>query len=191
MPGSKLRPSYIFLSFRNTRDVFLRCISPRVCKKIVPGQQDYSCMPSLASTTVCHPFGEVTRCVHNGIKHPYGRPAQRMVNGCWSATWRTLTYHQSLRGRYHYALAERNTRERRRKRKDLLETIELAISIILNPEEPPPEGASIVKLKHLPQFILVKLNRTRATRLDALDDGVIQIFPSARCKLLWRGKRKR
>jgi hypothetical protein len=107
----------------------------------------------------------------------------------------------SLRERY--ALAERSTRDGRRKRKDLPETIELAVGmkvmvtsniatdlditngargtvvdIILNPEEPPLGDASIVQLKHLPQCVLVKLNRTRATRLDALDDGVIPIFPA-------------
>ena len=101
------------------------------------------------------------------------------------------------------ALAQRNVAgDGRRKRKDLPETIELAIGmkvmvtsniatdlditngargviadILLNPEEPPLDG-SIVTLKHLPQCILVKLNRTRATRLDGLEDGVIPIFPA-------------
>ena len=39
MSGSKLRPFYIFLSFRNTRDVFLRCISSRVRKKLCQGSK--------------------------------------------------------------------------------------------------------------------------------------------------------
>ena len=107
----------------------------------------------------------------------------------------------SLRERY--ALTERSTRDRRRKRKDLPETIELAVGmkvmvtsniatdlditngargtivdIILNSEEPPLGDVSIVELKHLPQCVLVKLNRTRATRLAGLDDGVIPIFPA-------------
>ena len=102
-----------------------------------------------------------------------------------------------------YALAQRSTGDGRRKRKDLPETIELAIGmkvmvtsniatdlditngargtvvdIVLNPEEPPLGDSSIIALKHLPQCVLVKLNRTRATRLDGLDDGVIPIFPA-------------
>ena len=52
------------------------------------------------------------------------------------------------------------------------------MDIILNPEEPPLGDVSIVELKHLPQCVLVKLNRTRATRLAGLDDGVIPIFPA-------------
>ena len=49
--------------------------------------------------------------------------------------------------------------------------------VVLNPEEPPLDDASIVTLKYLPQCILVKLNRTRAARLYGLDDGVIPILP--------------
>ena len=107
----------------------------------------------------------------------------------------------SLRERY--ALAQRSSGDRRRKRKDLPETIELAIGmkvmvtsniatdlditngargiivdVILNPEEPPLEDGSIITLKYLPQCVLVKLSRTRAARLDGLDDGVIPIFPA-------------
>ena len=107
----------------------------------------------------------------------------------------------SLRERY--SLVERSTRDGRRKRKDLPETIELAIGmkvmvtsniatdlditngargtvadIILNPREPPLGEAPVVELKFLPQCVLVKLNRTRATRLDNLEDGVIPIFPA-------------
>ena len=44
-------------------------------------------------------------------------------------------------------------------------------SIILNSEEPPLQDGSVVMLKHLPQCVLVKLSRTRAARLDGLDDG--------------------
>jgi len=107
----------------------------------------------------------------------------------------------SLRERY--ALAQRGAGDGRRKRKDLPETIELAIGmkvmvtsniatdlditngargvitdIVLDPDEPPLEGDSITTLKHLPRCVLVKLNRTRAARLDGLDDGVIPIFPA-------------
>jgi len=102
-----------------------------------------------------------------------------------------------------YALAQRSSGDGRRKRKDLPETIELAIGmkvmvtsniatdlditngargtivdVILNSEEPPVGDSSIVTLKHLPQCVLVKLNRTRAARLDGLDDGVIPLFPA-------------
>ena len=110
---------------------------------------------------------------------------------------------QPLSLRERYALAEQSTRDGRRKRKDLPETIELAIGmkvmvtsniatdlditngargsmvdIILSAEEPPLGDACVVELKHLPQCVLVKLNRTRAARLDSLDAGVIPIFPA-------------
>ena len=77
-----------------------------------------------------------------------------------------------------YALAQRSTGDGRRKRKDLPETIELAIGmkvmvtsniatdlditngargtvvdIVLNPEEPPLGDSSIIALKHLPQCV--------------------------------------
>ena len=109
--------------------------------------------------------------------------------------------------REHYALARRSSSERRRRRKDLPETVELAIGmkvmvtnniatdlditngargtivdIFLNPEELPLEDGAIISLKHLPQCVLLKLNRTRAARLKGLDDGVIPIFP-AKCSM--------
>ena len=107
----------------------------------------------------------------------------------------------SLRG--CYALVECSTRDGRRKRKDLPETIELAIGmkvmvtsniatdlditngargtiadIILDPLEPPLGVTPIADLKYVPQCVLVRLNRTRAARLDTLDNGVIPIFPA-------------
>ena len=54
------------------------------------------------------------------------------------------------------------------------------VDIFLNPEEFPLEDSAIISLKHLPQCVFVKLNRTRAARLNGLDDGVIPIFP-AKC----------
>ena len=107
----------------------------------------------------------------------------------------------SLRERY--ALAQRGSGDRRRKRKDLPETIEIAIGmkvmvtsniatdlditngargtvvdVILNSDEPPMGDDSIVTLKYLPQCVLVKLTHTRAARLEGLDEGVIPIFPA-------------
>ena len=102
-----------------------------------------------------------------------------------------------------YALAQQGAGDGRRKRKDLPETIELAIrmkvmvtnniatdldikngargiivDIVLSPEEPLLGDTSIIALKHLPQCVLVKLARTRAAHLDGLDNGVILIFPA-------------
>ena len=102
-----------------------------------------------------------------------------------------------------YALAQRGLGDNRRKHKDLPEMIELAIGmkvmvtsniatdlditngargtivdIILDPEEPPLGGSAVHTLKHLPQCVLVKLNRTRAARLDGLEEGVVPIFPA-------------
>ena len=80
--------------------------------------------------------------------------------------------HLSLRERY--ALAERNTRGGQRKHKDLPETIELAIRVS-DGEEPPLDDTSIIELKRLPQSVLVKLNRTRATHPDALSNDMISM----------------
>ena len=53
------------------------------------------------------------------------------------------------------------------------------VDIILHPdEEIPQEDDNIVYLKHLPAYILVKLSRTRATKLMGLEEGVIPIEPA-------------
>ena len=107
--------------------------------------------------------------------------------------------------REHYALVERRTRDRRRKQKDLPETIELAIKmkvmitsnitinldimngargtvadIILNPQEPPLGDAPVVELNYLPQCVLIKLNRachaTRQSRRRRYTDISCQII---------------
>src|SRR5215472_16434227 len=49
------------------------------------------------------------------------------------------------------------------------------VDMILHPDEPPIPNAPIVKLKYLPAYLLVRLERTRASRLDGLDTGVIPI----------------
>lgn len=99
-----------------------------------------------------------------------------------------------------YALADRFKTEKRRKRKDLPLQVELAIGmkvmvtdnletdldvtngargeivdIILDPDEPPIGNDPIVHLKKLPAYVLVKLTRTRATRLEGLDNAVIPV----------------
>lgn len=52
------------------------------------------------------------------------------------------------------------------------------VDIILHPDEPPldPEQ-SIIYLKYLPVFLLVKLTHTKATQLARLEDHVIPIVP--------------
>ena len=92
---------------------------------------------------------------------------------------------------------------RRRKRKDLPARIELAIGmkvlvtdnletdlditngargeivdIILHPDEPATGEGSIVNLKYLPSYLLVKLSRTRASQLAGLDEAVIPVEPT-------------
>ena len=53
------------------------------------------------------------------------------------------------------------------------------VDIVLHPQEPPiSTTAPVVRLKHLPAFILVKLQRTRASKLQGLDDAVIPIQPA-------------
>ena len=51
--------------------------------------------------------------------------------------------------------------------------------LILHPEEPPLNDGPIVHLTHLPIYVLVKLDRTRASCLPGLDDRVVPIEPRA------------
>jgi hypothetical protein len=49
------------------------------------------------------------------------------------------------------------------------------VDIILHPDEPPIGDGAIVNLKYLPSYILVKLCRTRASKLDGLEESVIPV----------------
>ncbi len=51
------------------------------------------------------------------------------------------------------------------------------VGIMLNPKEPTPANVPIVKLRHLPSYVLVKLDRTRTSRLQGLEEGVIPMTP--------------
>jgi len=65
----------------------------------------------------------------------------------------------------------------------------IIIDIILNPDEPPLDEGSVVKLKYLPECVLVKLSRTRAAALPNLEEGVIPIQRvSTRTQIRVRGK---
>ena len=44
------------------------------------------------------------------------------------------------------------------------------VNIILYPDEPPLSSETIITLKHLPSYILVKMQRTCATQLDGLSE---------------------
>lgn len=54
------------------------------------------------------------------------------------------------------------------------------VGIVLHPDEPPLSDESVVILKHLPAYVLVKLGRTRATQLEGLDENVIPIEMATR-----------
>ncbi|PSR70805.1 hypothetical protein PHLCEN_2v13327, partial [Hermanssonia centrifuga] len=102
-----------------------------------------------------------------------------------------------------YAVACRSKTESRRQRKDLPHTLELAkgmkvlvtenlqtdldltngsrgeiMNIILHEDEPPISGDGVVYLKYLPAYVLVKMGRTRASKLAGLEEGVIPIEPA-------------
>ena len=66
------------------------------------------------------------------------------------------------------------------------------IDIILHPDEPPIDAnEAIIRLKYMPAYLLVKLSRTRATRLEGLDECVIPIEPVStkyRIKISVNGK---
>jgi hypothetical protein len=52
--------------------------------------------------------------------------------------------------------------------------------IVLHPDEPPLGDESVVTLKHLPIYILVKLSRTCATQLEGLDENIIPVEMATR-----------
>ncbi len=100
------------------------------------------------------------------------------------------------------AVAGRTHGEKGRKRKNLPETLEVAIGmqvmvtsniqtdldlangargevvdLVLHPDEPPVGDGCVVHLQHLPAYILVKMHRTRAAQLDELEVGVVPVEP--------------
>jgi hypothetical protein len=51
----------------------------------------------------------------------------------------------------------------------------IIVGVTLHPDEPPLSDDSVVHLHYLPVYILVRLHRTRASKLPGLDDRVIPI----------------
>jgi ATP-dependent exoDNAse (exonuclease V) alpha subunit len=51
------------------------------------------------------------------------------------------------------------------------------VNIILDPNEPLIGNGPVVELKYLPRYILVKLDRTRASPLEGLEQSVIPVKP--------------
>ena len=49
------------------------------------------------------------------------------------------------------------------------------VDIVLHLDEPPLGDELIIHLKYLPSYLLVKLSRTCASKLDRLDDAVIPV----------------
>jgi len=110
---------------------------------------------------------------------------------------------RALNGREKVALATRSTTKR--SRQELPATVELAIGmkvmvttnvetdldvtngahgtivdIILHPDETYSEEEKEVVLKNIPLYLLVKLDRTRATLLKGLDEAVIPVEVAAK-----------
>lgn len=55
------------------------------------------------------------------------------------------------------------------------------VDILLSPDEPPIHDLQpIIMLKHLPACILVKLNRTHASKLQGLEESVIPVEPTVK-----------
>jgi len=103
-----------------------------------------------------------------------------------------------------YVMASRHGENKRKKCKDLPWKIEIAkgmkvmvtnnlktdldvtngargeiVDIVLHPDEPLLPDGPIVNLKHPPAYVLVKLERTKASPLPGLETGVIPIEPIA------------
>ena len=53
--------------------------------------------------------------------------------------------------------------------------VKYVVDIIFHPDEPPLGDDSIVTLKYLPSYILVKIQWTGALQLDGLDKGIIPV----------------
>jgi len=56
-----------------------------------------------------------------------------------------------------------------------------SVDIVLHPNEPPFKGGPIVKLKYLLAYLLVKMERTQAPKLEGLAKGIIPIEPASHC----------
>ncbi|PSS08934.1 hypothetical protein PHLCEN_2v3424, partial [Hermanssonia centrifuga] len=101
-----------------------------------------------------------------------------------------------------YAVVARHKTATRRRKQDLPRTVELAkgmkvlvtsnletdldltngargeiIDIILDPDESAVGTDGVVHLKYLPVYVLVRMERTRASQLPGLDPGVIPVEP--------------
>lgn len=53
------------------------------------------------------------------------------------------------------------------------------VDIVLHPDEPAIGEGNVVELKYMPQYILVKLGRTRVSQLEGLEECMIPIEPSS------------
>ena len=53
------------------------------------------------------------------------------------------------------------------------------VGIVLHEDEPLIAQGAVVKLRYLPAYILVKLSRTKASKLTGLDDCVIPVEPTS------------
>ncbi len=114
---------------------------------------------------------------------------------------------QPLTLRERHLVVGRLKTQKGQKRRDLPEVIELAIGmkvmvtsniqtdldlangargevvdIVLHPDEEVIGPSSVVHLKYLPSYVLVKMLRTRASQLQGLDDHVIPVEP-AQCHM--------
>jgi hypothetical protein len=54
------------------------------------------------------------------------------------------------------------------------------VAIVLEDNEDPPQNRPVIRLKRPPLYVLVRMDRTRASKLKGLDEGVIPIVPMAR-----------
>jgi hypothetical protein len=54
------------------------------------------------------------------------------------------------------------------------------VDIILHLDKPPVGNEPVIKLKYLPSYSLVKLDRTKTTKLDGLEEGVIPVEVSSK-----------
>ena len=164
-------------------------------------ETDFSSSPWNNASLVTPRHG-VSRIWNDTALRKHGRDAQCVVSECQEED--TIKGQPlSLRERYAALLRHQGADSRQRKQ-DLPDTVCVAcgmkvmvtqnvetdlditngargtvVDIWLNPDEPPISTEQpLIKLKYMPLYILVKLERTRATQLQDLEESVIPVEPA-------------
>ena len=165
-------------------------------------ETDFSSEPWTNASLVT-PRHAVRRLWNEAALQQHGHHAQRVIFQCHAED---TIKGQPLTLSERYAIATRASGGDQKRKQDLPATVEVAIGmqvmvtqnvqtdlditngargtvvdILLSPDEPRiSQIEPVVKLKHLPVCVLVKLNCTRATQLKDLEESVIPVEPASK-----------